>query len=371
MDLPPYPQYKETGHYWLKDIPTYWDIASLRLISKRYSGGTPDKKRSDFWQDGTVPWLNSGEVNQGLIKKPTTHITEEALKLSSAKWIPAGSIIIALAGQGKTKGTAAYTCFEATCNQSMAAVVFDKDNPKYMYWWLKSQYKNIRGMASDDGRDGLNLEMIGSIPCPIPPINEQSQIAKFLDYKTAHIDKLIKKKKALIEILNEQRITMITHAVTKGLIPNASMMDSAMDWLGKVPAHWEITKFKYQVGFQEGPGIMAVDFRDSGVPLVRIRNVQEEYIDLDGCNFLDPDKVEARWPHFRCQLGDLIISGSASTGLISEVAEDSVGAIVYTGLIRLWAIGEIQKEFIRWFVSSNTFFSQIDMFKTGSTIQHF
>lgn len=242
MSYSAYLEYKESRHHWLPVIPLHWDSTPLRLISKRYSGGTPDKKNSLYWQGGTVPWLNSGAVNQGMITKPSTFITEEALANSSAKWIDEDSIVIALAGQGKTKGTAAYTTFKTTCNQSMAVVVFESDYPKFMYWWLVSQYRNIRGLASDDGRDGLNLEMIGSIPCPRPEKDEQEQIVKFLDHKTAQIDRLIEKKKVLIEKLNEKRITVMTKAVTKGLDPDVPMRDSEVEWLGEVPAHWESWK---------------------------------------------------------------------------------------------------------------------------------
>lgn len=244
MHYPTYDSYKKSRLEWLDDIPKDWDVTRLRLLSKRYSGGTPDKKNSEYWTDGTIPWLNSGAVNQGVITEPSKYITELGLKESSAKWIPENSIIIALAGQGKTKGTAAYTTFPTTCNQSMGVVIFDKDNPKYMYWWLTSQYKNIRGMASDDARDGLNLEMIGTIPCPMPSNDEQKKIAAFLDYKSQQIDQLIEKKKALIEKLNEQRIAVITQAVTKGLDKNAKMKPSGVEWLGDVPAHWEVKAIK-------------------------------------------------------------------------------------------------------------------------------
>jgi type I restriction enzyme S subunit len=217
MAYPSYDKYRPSRFEWLDVIPEHWDVTRLKLLSKRYSGGTPNKDKSEYWQEGTIPWLNSGAVNQGTITKPSTYITELGLKESSAKWIPEKAIIVALAGQGKTKGTAAYTTFKTTCNQSMGVVVFDKDHPKFMYWWLTSQYKNIRGLASDDGRDGLNLEMIGTIPCPLPSLDEQIKIATFLDFKSQQIDQLIEKKRALIEKLEEKRIAVITQAITNAL----------------------------------------------------------------------------------------------------------------------------------------------------------
>lgn len=147
---------------------------------------------------------------------------------------------------------------------------------------------------------------------------------------------------------------------------------SSVELLGDVPEHWEVKKFPRDIGFQEGPGIMAVDFQDEGIPLLRIRNIQGKFVELENCNYLDPIKVEATWKHFKCKKGDLLISGSASTGLVSEVTEEASGSISYTGIIRLWpAKKNIYKDFIRWIVSSDLFDSQVAIYQAGSTIQHF
>lgn len=275
-----YPEYKEARLEWLGNVPKHWECLRLRLISKRYSGGTPDKKNDLYWQDGTIPWLNSGAVNQGVITQPSDFISELGLKESSAKWIPADAIIIALAGQGRTKGTAAITEIKTTCNQSMAAIVFENDHPKYMYWWLHSQYKNIRGMASDDGRDGLNLEMIGSIPCPRPNKAEQSIIAYFLDYKTAQIDSLIEKKQELIEKLQEQRIATITQAVTKGLDRSPALKNSGIGWLGNVPEHWDILRLRFNVTMSGGmtPSTAAPQYWEGPIPWVTPKDMKSDRI---------------------------------------------------------------------------------------------
>lgn len=117
---------------------------------------------------------------------------------------------------------------------------------------------------------------------------------------------------------------------------------------------------------------MAVDFLDEGIPLLRISGVQGRWATLNGCNYLDPEKVEAKWQHFQLERGDLVISASASMGTVSEVNDEVAGAVPYTGLIRLTPkIGITTRAFIRAIVSSYQFFAQIDLFKAGSTIQHF
>lgn len=198
-----YTAYKNTNHPWLVEIPEHWKYASLRWISRRYAGGTPDKNKNEYWEEGDIPWLNSGAVNQATIRTPSTFITEDGFKNSSARWIPIDALVMALAGQGKTKGMVAQIKIDATCNQSMAAIVIKDNFSRYIYWWLVSQYKNIRGLTSDEGRDGLNLDMIGAIPCPLPYLDEQKSIPRFLDYKTAQIDALIAKKEALLTKLAE------------------------------------------------------------------------------------------------------------------------------------------------------------------------
>lgn len=116
---------------------------------------------------------------------------------------------------------------------------------------------------------------------------------------------------------------------------------------------------------------MAVDFHDTGVPLLRISGVQGRYATLDGCNFLDPEKVAQKWRHFRLHEGDLLISASATMGTITEVGEEAVGAVAYTGIIRMKPSDHVTKRFLSYFLGSSIFMEQINLMKQGSTIQHF
>ena len=116
---------------------------------------------------------------------------------------------------------------------------------------------------------------------------------------------------------------------------------------------------------------MAADFRDEGVPLIRVSGVGGESVTLQGCNFLDPSMVSSRWDHFRLRRGDYLISASASMGIVSKVDQPAVGAVPYTGLIIFRPQGRTDMEFVRWFLQSKSFMDQIDRLKTGTAIQHF
>ena len=231
---------------------------------------------------------------------------------------------------------------------------------------------NLNQYSISAAQPGLSVEIVGNLFIPFPPSVEQQTIATFLDRETAKIDTLIAEQETLLALLAEKRQATISHAVTKGLNPDAPMKDSGIPWLGEVPGHWEVTPFRYCVDFMEGPGILATDFHDEGVPLLRVAGVQNHWASLEGCNYLDPEKVLVRWNHFRVQQGDLLISASASMGTVCEVGDEVVGSIPYTGIIRLRGIkGMMIKSFVRYVVVSSQFLTQIDLLKAGATIQHF
>lgn len=237
---------RSIGVGWIGPFPATWKIVRLKHLARLYAGGTPDRENKAYWDNGTIAWLNSGAVNQWSIDTPSELITEEGLRNSSAKWIPKGALVMALAGQGKTKGMVAQLGIETTCNQSMAAIVPSEENcSKYLLWWLDANYETIRNLAGGEQRDGLNLEIVGNLPCPIPAKAVQDAIADYLDHETGRLDALVVAKERLLELLTEKRRALITRAVTKGLNPKASLRDSRVPWLGEIPAHWEIRRLRF------------------------------------------------------------------------------------------------------------------------------
>jgi type I restriction enzyme, S subunit len=135
---------------------------------------------------------------------------------------------------------------------------------------------------------------------------------------------------------------------------------------------WEKVPFSEVIDFQEGPGIMARDFRPEGVPLIRLKGLDAGGSLLAGCDFLDPKMVERRWSHFRLQEGDVLLSTSASLGRIAEVSTDGIGSIAYTGLIRMRPKGDrVFRPFIRYLLEGPDFQRQTEEMGVGSVIRHF
>lgn len=144
------------------------------------------------------------------------------------------------------------------------------------------------------------------------------------------------------------------------------------DIFSSCPKSWEVAPLQEHIFFQEGPGILAKDFRNSGIPLLRLAGVGEKFATLNGCNFLDPEMVEKKWAHFRLDVGDIVTSTSASFGRTSLVNKATEGAIPYTGIIRFRPkTNRVLPGFIELFLRSSFFEDQARSFAAGSVIQHF
>jgi len=173
--------YKESKLGW---IPKEWDVE--RLGDDRFfdlkTGGTPSTTKSEYW-NGNINWMSSGEVNKKRINDVDGRITELGMQNSNAVFFPIHSIVIGLAGQGKTRGTVAIIYIETTSNQSVAAVVFNKEftNPFFYYHLLDYEYERLRSVSAGSGRAGLSLSILGQYDVIMPKLNEQNVISDTLE----------------------------------------------------------------------------------------------------------------------------------------------------------------------------------------------
>jgi type I restriction enzyme, S subunit len=365
-----YPEYKDSGMEWCTALPIGWKRTNLRWLSSIYAGGTPSKNVIDYWENGTVPWINSGAVNQSYVTEPSTFISKAAFENSSAKWIPKGALVVALAGQGKTKGMVAQLGINTTCNQSMAAIVFyEKKLSRYIYWWLTSNYQNIRNMAGGDLRDGLNLELLGDIQCPQPNGGECIRISAFLDHETAKIDNLIEKQQQLIELLKEKRQAVISHAVTKGLNPDVPMKDSGVKWLGEVPEHWGITRLKYECRNIVDCPHSTPNYTDEGeYPAIRTADILAGYLDLENCRRVTEPVYDERNFRLIPKAGDIIYSREGERfGIGAPIPE---GAKVCLAQRVMLFRAKSTPGYLMWALNSSFTYTQAQQDCIGSTSPH-
>jgi len=228
---------------WIGEIPSHWKTGKLYQYSEMSNGSTPSRVKPEYWEDGTIPWMSSGEVNKRKIKQIDGRISQEGFENSSTRILPIGTVMMGLNGQGKTKGTVGILEIETTCNQSLCGMIFkDSIIPMFSYYFLDSQYYHIRGLVGEGQREGISVTFLGRYPFLIPPLPEQQQIVSFLDSKTSQIDELIQKKERKIELLKEYRTSLINQVVTKGLNPNVEKKDSGVEWIGEIPSHWKRNK---------------------------------------------------------------------------------------------------------------------------------
>lgn len=192
-------------------VPKGWRFCKLADISRVTSGGTPNRAISEYWQNGTIPWIRTTEVQNCILQPEDAkeYISELGLRKSSAKLIPENTILLAMIGQGKTRGQIALLKFEAAINQNCAAIIFGKSQePEFYYHYLLSQYENIRNLSNSAGQSNLSGALVKAINVLEPPYNEQKKIAQILstwDKAISVTEKLLtnsqQQKKALMQQL--------------------------------------------------------------------------------------------------------------------------------------------------------------------------
>ena len=193
-------------------IPEDWEVKRISDFTSIITGGTPSTQRPEYW-GGSIMWMSSGELNKKFVFDVEGRITTEGLLNSSTHIIPPFCVLIGLAGQGKTRGTAAYNYISLCTNQSIAAILpNDKYNSLYLYYVVDSKYEYLRLLSSGDGgRGGLNKNLLNSLEISFPKtIAEQQAIAEVLgdiDGLIAALDKKIAKKRLIKQGAMSQPLT--------------------------------------------------------------------------------------------------------------------------------------------------------------------
>jgi len=316
--FPAYSEYKDSGIDWLGEIPKHWILKPLFTLMKERNERNIGNKEQNILS------LSYGKIirrnvddNFGLL--PASFETYQIVQ--------DGNIIMRLTdlqndkrslrvGLVKEFGiiTSAYVCLE----------IIQELEISFAYSLLHS-YDLTKIFYSLGGgvRQSMNYEDLKRLPILCPPLEEQKQIATFLDRATTEIDQIIEQQKQLITLLEEERTTVISHAVTKGLYPSVPMKDSGIEWLGEIPKHWELKKIKHVVHEIIDTEHKTAPFEPDGEYLVvRTSNVRDGKLVFDDAKYTDIEGFKEWTRRGVPNAGDILFTREAPAGEACIVPED-------------------------------------------------
>jgi type I restriction enzyme S subunit len=300
-----YPAYRDTETKWLGVIPSNWNLFDGKRLfsSRRESAREGDEQLAASQKYGVVPQSLMMEMNDAKVML--------ALKgTSSFRHVGKNDFVISLRS---FEGGIEHSSYVGCVSPAYTVLQAEKSvAPAYFKYLLKSgPYIAALQASTDSLRDGksISYEQFGAISLPYPMPEEQAAIAAFLDYETAKIDALIEKQQRLIELLKEKRQAVISHAVTKGLNPNAPMKDSGVEWLGEVPSHWTVVPLKHLCVLLKDGTHLPPPRVDEGVPLLSVRNiVNGQFVLREDDSLISHPAFETLCKSFTPIVGDVLLA---------------------------------------------------------------
>ncbi|WP_027175435.1 restriction endonuclease subunit S [Desulfovibrio aminophilus] len=297
MSFPRYEKYKDSGVEWLGEVPEHWDLKRLGYFFSERREKVSDKDYAPLsvTKNGVVPQLE------------TAAKTDDG---DNRKRVCAGDFVIN--SRSDRKGSSGLASIDGSVSLICTVLEPRTINAAFTHQLLRSipfqeeYYRFGKGIVADLW--STNYSEMRNITLAIPSEAEQQAIAAFLDRETAKIDALVAEQERLIALLAEKRQAIISHAVTKGLNPDAPMKDSGIEWLGEVPEHWEVKRLKFMATVQTGiaKGKDYAGQTTIEVPYLRVANVQDGHLDLEEMATLSIPQADL--PRYLLQPGDVLMN---------------------------------------------------------------
>jgi type I restriction enzyme S subunit len=378
---------KYSGVEWLGMIPNELENKKINwLFDNISSGTTPNTSNYEYYENGKINWLLTGDLNDSYIVKTSKKISDKALKeISTLKIYPQNTLIIAM--YGATIGKLGITKIETTTNQACSCFSNPRNSDiKFIFYWFLGNRKYIIEMGYGGGQPNISQNLLKNIRIPIPDYDIQQKIAKFLDQKTQEFDSVVEKKKRLIERSEEAKKSLISEVVTgkkevveidgKLRVRNREdheMKDSGVEWLGQIPKEWITSKIKYntyvkgRIGWQ---GLKSEEFIDVGPHLVTGTDFIENKINWNTCHRISNERFEEA-PTIHLKNGDLLITKDGTIGKLAIVERCPEKAVLNSGVfVTRCTNGEYLTNYMFYILDSKVFSTYIDLTKAGSTIAH-
>jgi type I restriction enzyme S subunit len=209
---------KNSGVPWLGMIPEHWEVWRISRFARVGNGSTPSRAKPSYWTGGTYPWLNSSQVNRGLIDSADQFVTSTALRECHLPIVPAGSVLVAITGQGKTRGMAAMLSIEATINQHIAFIVprVSVASHEFIQLALSAAYLQLRASSEDSGstKGAITCEDLKRFQIAIPPAPEQEALLKHVRTETRSLAIALNRLECETDLIREYRTRLVADVVT-------------------------------------------------------------------------------------------------------------------------------------------------------------
>lgn len=313
-----------------------WKTVKLGDVCELATGGTPSRKKKEYFKNGNIKWLVSGDINQREIYDCEGRITNEGLANSNAKYLPENSVLIALNGQGKTRGTVALLKTKATCNQSLVSINPKADialDTKFLFYVLDGMYGKIRTMTGDSGNDrrGLNMSLIRSIEILLPPLPEQERIVAKLDAAFAEIDEAV-------EVVQQQ------------MLQTQSLQQQKIDRV-----FWVISgdkKTLNDVCNLITCGVAArPEYVEEGIPFLSAQNVKKGQVLYYNHKYITKEKHQELTKKNKPKRGDLLYTRVGSFGE-AAVVESDIEFSIFVSLTLIKTKNELNPYYLKHYLNS-------------------
>jgi type I restriction enzyme S subunit len=365
---------KSTENPWLGDIPARWQSMSLKRVATTGAGsGFPPADQGNY--DEEIPFLKVNSLSRGdsdgVLRWWDYTVSEETAARLNARVFRAGSLVIAKIGAAlllsRVRILDRPSCID---NNMMAIQAREGTDPRFLYFAVSTI--KFDWLVNPGAVPSTSEGAVGRFELAFPSIDEQRQIAKYLDRETGQIDELITKQEQLVATLTERRQAVITQAVTRGLDPATELKASGVDWWDDIPNHWSLPQVKHHFRVTLGKMLDAkrpAQRGDTLLPYVRAGNIHEESLSLDELNEMPFSPTEVN--SLSLIRGDLLVVEGGAVGVNQYLHGGLPGISFQKTVNRVRAVGPVSTRFLGYVLDVLRYRGIIDMLCNKSTIAHF
>jgi len=350
----------------INNIPKHWQVKKLGEVCTTTSGGTPSRSNKKYYE-GNIPWVKSGELNKGLILDTEEKISEEAIKNSSAKIFPKGTLLIAL--YGATIGKLAFLGVDAATNQAVCGIYKnEKIDSNYLYYYLFSKKPSLVKQGIGGAQPNISQGILKNLELPIPPFSEQQLIVSKIEELLSDLEN---GKQQLL--LAQQQLKVYRQSLLKcafeGKLTNKNVKD------GELPDGWKWVKLgticnKIQDGSHFSPQVQYDEPGENRFMYITAKNIRNDYMDFRKLSYVDKDFHVSIYGRCNPEFGDVLLTkDGVNTGEVTLNTLHEPFSLLSSVCIFKTKKTELKSEFLKYYIQSPFGSKLISDSMTGTAIK--